>query len=194
MVYAFHLTWTTYGYWFPNDPRGSWSEEVWEPRLLDVRELDDQRFVMTPRETPPEQLQEFMNAARATLRHPAVLLDPSEFDVAAQGFAEIVNKWNLWVLALAVLPHHVHILARRHWQTYERVVNALKGKSAQRVREGRGIPYAARRSERVPIWTIGYWVRYVPDEVVAEGVAAYIEENPVKHGLPPQKWAFVKGF
>ena len=40
MIYAFHLTWTTYGHWFPNDPRGSWSQEVWQPALKQVRELE----------------------------------------------------------------------------------------------------------------------------------------------------------
>ena len=29
MVIAQHLVFTTYGFWLPNDPRGSWSE----PRL-----------------------------------------------------------------------------------------------------------------------------------------------------------------
>jgi hypothetical protein len=31
-VIAFHVVFATYGYWLPNDPRGSWSEFVrkWE--------------------------------------------------------------------------------------------------------------------------------------------------------------------
>ena len=33
MIIAWHLVWTCYGWWFPNDPRGSWSKETWQPRL-----------------------------------------------------------------------------------------------------------------------------------------------------------------
>ena len=32
MVLAYHLIFTAYGFWLPNDPRGSWSDFVraWE--------------------------------------------------------------------------------------------------------------------------------------------------------------------
>ena len=32
MIVGYHLIWTVYGYWLPNDPRGSWSDFVgaWE--------------------------------------------------------------------------------------------------------------------------------------------------------------------
>ena len=28
LVIAYHLIYTTYGFWLPNDPRGSWSDFV----------------------------------------------------------------------------------------------------------------------------------------------------------------------
>ncbi len=46
MIIAFHLSWTTYGHWFPNDPRGSWSNEVWQPNLATVRAMNDRQRVM----------------------------------------------------------------------------------------------------------------------------------------------------
>jgi len=193
MIYAFHITWTTYGHWFPNDPRGSWSDQVWQPRLARVRELDDDRHVLRPRDVSEAQLREFLHTARTTLVHPVVALDESKFEVVAEAFAEIGNRWRITMLALAVLPHHVHLLIRRPACSYERLVSALKGRSSQRIRQHRGMSPTLRPADRVPIWTRGYWVRYVPDHRVAEGVAQYIEENPVKHGLPPQKWDFVEG-
>ena len=32
MVHGYHVIWGTYGFWLPNDPRGSWSDFVasWE--------------------------------------------------------------------------------------------------------------------------------------------------------------------
>src|SRR5437016_3459581 len=33
MVLGYHAIWGVYGFWLPNDPRGSWSKEVWAPQL-----------------------------------------------------------------------------------------------------------------------------------------------------------------
>ncbi len=191
MIYAFHLTWTTYGHWFPNDPRGSWSQEIWQPALRQVRELDEDRFVLQPRAVPKAVLQRFMNRARSSLRHRTVVLGREEIVLVGTAFEEVLIGKGVCTLGCAIMRDHVHVLVRRPDCSHERLVSALKGRSAQRVRAHRGIPIAARRSERVPIWTVGYWVRYVPKVDVAEGVARYIEENPPRHGLPVQRWGFV---
>ena len=36
MVAGYHLIWTVYGYWLPNDPRGSTSSEV---RIASIKAL-----------------------------------------------------------------------------------------------------------------------------------------------------------
>ena len=33
MVIGYHINIGAYGFWLPNDPRGSWSETVWAPHL-----------------------------------------------------------------------------------------------------------------------------------------------------------------
>ena len=38
MVAGYHLIWTVYGYWLPNDPRGSTSTEV---RVEPIKELGE---------------------------------------------------------------------------------------------------------------------------------------------------------
>jgi hypothetical protein len=57
MVHGYHLILPTYGFWLPNDPRGSWSESVrkWElvrfgttTKTLPRRTLDE----LTPRKLP----------------------------------------------------------------------------------------------------------------------------------------------
>jgi len=68
MIIGFHITWTTYGHWFPNDPRGSWSDEVWNPQIAAVRPLDDGRKVTRPRPVARPELQRFLDAARSVLR------------------------------------------------------------------------------------------------------------------------------
>lgn len=36
MIHGYHLIWGAYGFWLPNDPRGSWSDFVysWELERL----------------------------------------------------------------------------------------------------------------------------------------------------------------
>ena len=193
MIWAYHLTWSTYGHWFPNDPRGSWSEEVWQPQLSGVRPLDDDRFVTQPRPVERKESQRFREQATMTLRHHPIVLSSEEIEVVGGVFAEIASRWDVSFLACAILPEHVHMLVRECASPYERLVNALKGRSAQRIREHRAIPVARRRADRVPIWTVGFWVRYVPDADVGEYVAAYIERNPPQHRLGIQRWGFVRG-
>jgi hypothetical protein len=33
MVKGYHAIWSCYGFWLPNDARGSWSNEVWAKHL-----------------------------------------------------------------------------------------------------------------------------------------------------------------
>ncbi|MCI0641422.1 MAG: hypothetical protein L0Y72_08625 [Gemmataceae bacterium] len=48
MVAGFHLVWTAYGYWMPNDPRGSWSQEIRVERIADLGEIHYGRKVVQP--------------------------------------------------------------------------------------------------------------------------------------------------
>ena len=45
-VLAYHVIFSTYGFWLPNDPRGSWSTDVRNPDLLTFGEATK---VETPR-------------------------------------------------------------------------------------------------------------------------------------------------
>ena len=36
MVIAYHLVWTAYGTWLPNDPRGSGSRAVFTPAIAEL--------------------------------------------------------------------------------------------------------------------------------------------------------------
>lgn len=193
MILAFHLTWTTYGHWFPNDPRGSWSDEVWKPGLREVRELDEERKVTRPRLTARRELQTFLDQARSRLTFPVVGLNDEEINCVGEAFDACVRAGELDVRACAILRNHVHIVVMRHVDAYERIVNRLKGVSSQAVRRHRGYELSAGRNERIPIWTQGYWCRYVSSEHQIQSVIAYVEQNPIREGMAEQNWAFVTG-
>ncbi len=192
MIIGFHLSWTTYGQWFPNDPRGSWSDEVWKPELADVRALDEGAKVKRPRAVPKANLQEFLDSARATLLHGTVWLNAREIEAVGDAFGEIVAStgWAVW--ACAILSNHAHLAVERQRDSFERMVNRFKGRSAQRVRELRGLKVAGDRRERVPIWTRGYWVRYIDDGAQMDNVIAYVRRNGFREGRGFQNWGFVK--
>ena len=44
MVVGHHLVWTAYGWWLPNDPRGSWSRAVRVPRVAELGVLHQQIY------------------------------------------------------------------------------------------------------------------------------------------------------
>lgn len=188
MILGFHLTWTTYGHWFPNDPRGSWSNEVWNPLLSHVRILDVEHQVTEPRSVPVRQMRQFVEDAAKVLKSRPVLLSNDEIALVAECFHEILSTTNTLCYGCAILPNHVHLLVGRPECTYERLVNRLKGRSAQRIRECRHLAVVQKQNERVPVWTSGYWVRYVDTETQFGITAEYIKKN-----APDQAWSFVVG-
>src|SRR5436309_3208529 len=48
MVIGHHLIWTAYGWWLPNDPRGSSSHEIRVERVADLGELHQGRKRVQP--------------------------------------------------------------------------------------------------------------------------------------------------
>ncbi len=48
IVIAYHLIWTAYGWWLPNDPRGSTSRRVASDLLAELGELHHGRRKIQP--------------------------------------------------------------------------------------------------------------------------------------------------
>lgn len=191
MIIGFHLIWTTYGHWFPNDPRGSWSDEVWKPQLRAIANLERDHKTLSPFEVDAQELQMFLDGARGKLKHGAVTLTETEQQAVGRAFEETARRALVCFHACAIMSNHVHVIIERPEQSYERITNRLKGRSSQLVRQLRCLPKATTAVTRVPIWTDGYWVRYVDSVAQMDQVIAYVEENPVKEGLPRQDWSFI---
>lgn len=198
MILGYHLGWTTYGWWFPNDPRGSWSREVWVPEL---RGLAERHLGRRPVQPTSKALRTWLAKAQTRLRHPPVILDGHAAKAAAMGIkAQVVRRaYRLW--ALAVMPDHVHIVVGRHRHAHESIVAGMKAEASKRVRRQTGLAtgsppddFKERRRQRVPIWTRGFWVRLLNSEDVVRDAIRYVELNPVKIGLARQRWSFVVPF
>jgi REP element-mobilizing transposase RayT len=193
MVHAYHVIFGAYGFWLPNDPRGSWSDFVasWELLRFGKATKGIERFELTPRQ---EQLRQ---AAKQSLRYPPVVFSGIQAKSIGEGFAAASRKSDLSIWACSILPEHVHLVIARHRYKVEQVANLLKGAATKELTRSGLHPLASRAKTGQPPptpWARGQWKVYLDDEESIENAIHYVEENPVKEGKPPQRWRFVTPF
>src|SRR5262245_41552915 len=112
MVLAYHVVFSTYGFWLPNDPRGSWSDFVgsWELfRFGSATKTDERRSLAGDPHDWGERI-----AAKQALKYPAVSFSGRQARAVGRGFARRVENSELTVWACAILPEHIHMVIARH--------------------------------------------------------------------------------
>jgi len=192
MVIASHVIFSAYGFWLPNDPRGSWSDFVrsWELfRFGPATKTADRRSVARK-----EHDQAARQAAKQALQYPAVRFTGVHARAAGRGFAEYAAKAGLLIRACAIMPDHVHMVVARHHLSVEQLVIQLKGAATRRLMEEGVHPLArfAREGQRPPkAWGKGQWKVFLNTTDDIARAVAYVGNNPIREGLPPQSWSFV---
>jgi REP element-mobilizing transposase RayT len=193
MVIAAHLVFTCYGFWLPNDPRGSWSDFVrsWDLLQFGPATKTDQRRSLA---RDPHDRERRQAAKQALLYDPIQLTGIQALHVA-RGIAQAVAESGYQVYACAILPDHVHAVVARHRNRFERVIGHFKARATQELL-GAGLhPFANERDAcgRVPsIWVHRAWKVFLEDD---EGIARaidYARRNLTRAGLPAQSWSFVQ--
>jgi len=195
MVHAYHVILGAYGYWLPNDPRGSWSDIVakWEllqygraTKRLERRELTQ----LTSEELAAR------NAARQALKYPPVHFTGIQARAIARGFAKACLKNNYTIWACAIMPEHTHLVIARHRYKVEQVVNLLKGASTrQAIEEGVHPLDSYRKNNRRPnMWSVHAWKVFLDSEDAIENAIHYVDQNPILEDKPAQQWSFIKHF
>jgi len=185
MLIAHHLIFTLYGWWLPNDPRGSYSRVVRNDVLRELGELHYGRKKVQP---PSAAIRQFYNDARDRLSFELREFRQEELGVAASGFAQAVAARNYTCYACAIMPDHVHLLIRKHRDSAEEMIEKLQ-------QHGRGHVLAAgMRPPDHPVWTRSGWRVFLghPEEV--RRTIRYIEANPLKIAWERQAWGFVKPY
>src|SRR5215471_9139196 len=105
MVLASHVIFGVYGFWLPNDPRGSWSDFVgsWELfRFGPATKTDSRRSVAGVRHNVRDRL-----AAKTALCYPAVVFNGQQALSISQGFRQQVATSGYMIYACSILPQHV---------------------------------------------------------------------------------------
>jgi REP element-mobilizing transposase RayT len=184
MIIAYHGIFCAYGFWLPNDPRGSWSDFVasWDLfRYGGATKVDTRRSVAgVPHDNHVRM------AAKQALRFPAVVWTEQQMLAISQGFQRAIEESQYQVCACAILPEHVHLVVLRHERKVERIVGHLKTRATQQLMKADLWPHADR-----PVWAEGCWKVFINDEAHLAKAIVYAENNPVKEGRDAQRWPFV---
>jgi REP element-mobilizing transposase RayT len=186
LVIAYHLIWTAYGWWLPNDSRGSGSHTIRNDVIAELGALHYGRKHIQP---AGREVRAFYEQAAAVLRYPLLTFDDDDRAAVAAGFADAIATERYTCYACAIMPDHVHLLIRKHKHQAEQMIEALKTQSRWRLSE------TGHRPPDHPTWTGGSgWKVFLdhPDEV--RRTICYIEQNPLPLGLPIQYWPFVKDY
>jgi REP element-mobilizing transposase RayT len=182
MVAGFHLIWTAYGWWLPNDPRGSSSHEIRVERIAELGELHEGRKRIQP---PPQAIRTFYEQARQALKHPLLHFNEEDRNLIGDSFGHVVAAERYTCYACAILADHVHALIRKHKHRAEVMIANLQ--AASRV----ALATANRRDADHPVWGGPGWKVFLFTQEDMWRIVRYIEKNPRKGGLPDQRWDFV---
>ena len=183
---------TAYGFWLPNDPRGSWSEFVraWELQAFGpATKTTERRSLAGRRHDPAARL-----AAKQRLVRPPVEYTGEQALAIGMGFAKYVRRSGLVVLAASVLPKHTHLVVGRMQHSVEQTANLLKGAATSELSR-RGLhPFAGQdyADGRLPTpWARKQWSCFLDCDADIRRAIAHVQANPIKDGKPRQQWSFV---
>jgi REP element-mobilizing transposase RayT len=194
-VIAYHLIMTMYGFWSPNDPRGSWSKWVraWELHRFGNATRTDQRRSLARDDHDRAQ----RRAAKDALARDAVKLTGVQARAIGRGFAEYCRKSECGIVACSIMRNHTHLVTLRHRYSIEQVANLLKGAASRQLAMERLHPFQDnpyRNGDLPTPWARRQWACYLNSTEDIQRAIRYVENNPVRDGMKPQHWPFVTPF
>jgi REP element-mobilizing transposase RayT len=185
IVIAYHLVWTAYGTWLPNDPRGSGSTEVASPVLAELGVLHFGRKSVQPRF---HEVRDFYKRAEPLLKFDVTRFDQQQIELIATAFSATIAERHYTCYACAILPDHAHIVLRKHRDRAEEMIGTLNEASRLRLSSARFVQFEH------PVWTGGGWKSFLDSPAAVSAAVRYVEKNPVKSGLGTQYWPFVQPY
>ncbi len=196
MIHGYHVILPMYGYWLPNDPRGSWSEFI---RKWELVQFGPIRFGTERRALGELSVEELLerDRARSSLAFPPVTLTDRQALNIAHGFEMHCRKCNYTLWACAILPEHTHLVIARHSYAVEQMSNLKKGAASRNLTEDHLHPLAGYqiKNGRTPSpWAARCWKIFLDSEEAIENAIGYVFDNPAKEGKKPQPWPFLVPF
>jgi REP element-mobilizing transposase RayT len=194
MVLAYHIIFTAYGFWLPNDPRGSWSDFVWSWELAcyGAATTTRSRYSVAAK-SHDRGLRE---AAKRALLYPPVHFNGEQARAIGRGFADACHAGGYIVLACSILPEHVHMVVGRHDERQiEKIGNHFKARATTFLTDEQLHPlqdFRDRRARRPSPWSESFWQVYLDSDADIRRAVRYVQKNPLKDGLRAQRWWFAE--
>jgi REP element-mobilizing transposase RayT len=181
------VVWGAYGFWLPNDPRGSWSDFVGSWRLArfgPATKIESRRSVAGAAHD-----RQLRVATKTALKFPPVHLTGRQALAIGQGFSAALTESAYKIYACAILPEHVHLVIKSSERPITMAVAHLKGRATQQLKSAGLWPDPTK-----PVWAKKCWRVFLNNEEEVLHAIAYVENNPLKEGKPRQRWSFVVPF
>src|SRR5690606_16024851 len=133
-IIGHHLMWTAYGWWLPNDPRGSMSRHV---AIEPIAQLGEAHYGRKAIQPTSRELREFYEQAQNVLTHELLTFDEEDLQILARSFAQTIRDHRYTCYACAIMPDHVHLLIRKHRDRAETMIEKLQTASREAMREAK---------------------------------------------------------
>jgi REP element-mobilizing transposase RayT len=189
---AFHLIISAYGFWLPNDPRGSWSDFVasWELYKFGPATKTNERraHAHAPHDDNLRKL------ARQALKYPPVRFDDLQRNAVARGFAQASRDADYSVAACCVGFDHAHLVINKNPREMTVIAGHLKSAATRSLTDSGLHPLIGHTGKRGGLptpWSEGCWKVFIDDEPQRQSAIAYVQRHPRKEGLPDQPWEFL---
>ena len=190
---AFHAIFGAYGFWLPNDPRGSWSQWVgsWELfRYGPATKVNVRHSLASKQHDRLQRLE-----AKKALNHKPIRFTGEQAAAVAQGFSQAMERHRYECYACAILPENVHMVLNSDSMSPGQAIGKLKRSAGDMLIEKSLHPFAStvEPGTRPPLcFARRAWKVYLDTEDDLRRSIAYVIQNPVKDGLPVQAWSFVR--
>jgi len=179
-VLATHVILSMYGFWPPNDPRGSGSNYVGSRDLFlagGKATKVETRHSLAAKPHDRKKREEII----AALKYPPVVLNGEQARAVVLGFATVEHP----AYACAVMSDHAHLVLARSTLSAKRIVELLKVAAEERLRNENRFPACET------IWARGCWQVFLNTPVDVHRAIRYVNDNPTKAGLKPQRWSSI---
>ncbi len=185
LIIAHHLIWTAYGWWLPNDPRGSMSRRIATDVLKSLGSLHYGRKRCQP---AGWQIRAFYEHAEPILIFPLIQFDAIVRNAIGDAFADTIAAQRYTCYACAIMRDHIHLIIRKHKHFAEDMIFHFQEESRSRLRKLNLL------ASGHPVWGGPGWKVFLdsPDDI--RRTISYVENNPLEARLNSQRWSFVKPY
>src|SRR6266478_4024025 len=175
MILASHVIFGAYGFWLPNDPRGSWSDFVGRWELTHFGKATTVTTHRSLAHAPHDRA--LREAAKQALLYPPVKFTGVQALAVANGFIRAIEDATYTIFACAILPEHVHLVLCRHARKPRKIIGHLKARATRQLKSSGLWP-----DPEQPVWGIRAWVVYLDTQLDVRRAIKYLEQNSIKEG------------